>query len=217
MRNRLREWFLYRTGPQDDYGPIHLASISPDQGKQFFPFVKNALRLIETYDPRGYHHMVRQVRYIADSYTMYGGGTWGHNERVITVNFTGYRVASWFHPDYDFAIAQLACTLIHEMTHGRVSSRGIRYRGNDRIRIERLCFQEEQRFAARLQAQGYATEYPLESLAPPFEETVYTEIWNRSFRQEWARRYELWLAALKDIRTGFSDKAEKEEGSPPRQ
>lgn len=51
-----------------------------------------------------------------------------------------------------------ALSIVHELTHARVERAGIRYRPALKARIERVCIQEQIRFACRLQAVGWGME-----------------------------------------------------------
>lgn len=50
----------------------------------------------------------------------------------------------------EYLIGSYASTPAHEATHGAVEARGICYTSELRLRIERLCVREQQRFITRL-------------------------------------------------------------------
>jgi hypothetical protein len=76
----------------------------------------------------------------------------------------------------DILAAGHACFLVHEATHGVIESRGIQYDGLNRVRIERLCLAEQNRFAARLAAAD-PERYPLNLLHMDFDESYWKGEW----------------------------------------
>ena len=82
--------------------------------------------------------------------------------RVLVFGTEPWRIAGWFdesalclitEPYFnstDTSTADLACTLVHEMTHARLCAVGIPYTEPYRSRVESACFREEIRFANRL-------------------------------------------------------------------
>lgn len=143
-----------------NYESIRLVNLALEPGKEehdrdFVLFTKNALDLIKHVDPRRYRRIVREVRYIANSYIM-TGGYYLRDLRRISVNFPLYKMDK-SDPRYDLHLAIYACMLIHEATHGDLLSRGIPYNDKTWERCERLCFQEEKRFMSQIKFENYDT------------------------------------------------------------
>ena len=46
-----------------------------------------------------------------------------------------------------------AATLVHEATHGYIEAKGFRYIKPNRLRIERICRSEENRFLSRIDSE----------------------------------------------------------------
>ena len=79
--------------------------------------------------------------------------------------------------DSEMNAAYFAKVLVHESTHGVVASRGIRYAPELRLRIEKLCVTEENRFLNRL-----ALTHPeiAENLHQDFDPTRWEKSWKIS-------------------------------------
>ena len=67
------------------------------------------------------------------------------------------------------AVKVLACTLVHEATHGHIAAHSISYQGDAELKIERICIEEEVRLSRRFD-DGEAVE------------------WERSIREKLQRR-----------------------------
>ena len=91
----------------------------------------------------------------------------------------------------------LASTLIHELTHARLSARGFGYEEPLRARVERICFLAERNWSSRLPPSPARTE--LEERVERYLK-VPPERWSDAVRREEraaARRAQpLWLRAI---------------------
>jgi hypothetical protein len=67
----------------------------------------------------------------------------------------------------------LACILVHEGTHGYIEARSISYSPENREQIERLCHDEEMRFAKKL-GDDFFAYYHAE-----FDFSYYEEYWSK--------------------------------------
>ncbi|NIM51350.1 MAG: hypothetical protein GTN62_11640 [Gemmatimonadales bacterium] len=105
--------------------------------------ITQALDLIAAHDPRRMTRIQRDVQRIF----VWGGigfaGCWIHELRMCQLNFM------WV-LDNQTTVPDIACTIVHEATHGRIRTTGIRYHEPLRGRIERLCRQSEIDFASTL-------------------------------------------------------------------
>lgn len=130
----------------------------------------DALALIRAHDPRRYAIVQREVRWVVNAEL----GSWGQYDRSLqacNVDFGRYGIPS--DGDYPWYVAAYAALIIHEATHGRLMTLGFVYTRRYRARIERICRNEERRFAARLPR----ISYDFEELVPPFQE----QDWHRSW------------------------------------
>jgi hypothetical protein len=105
--------------------------------------VEEALDLIARVAPFRLERLKREVQFILVTPLGCEVGQWWHGPRICLVN-------EKYTQDPDFTPAQLAATVIHEVTHGRLERAGIRYDEARRAEIEGICLREEIRFARRL-------------------------------------------------------------------
>ncbi len=100
----------------------------------------------------------------------------GYEPEIYTCNI---EFSDTLGPDHDTTVARWACVIVHEATHGAIESRGIRIGAHNRIRIERLCMAEQNRFAAKLAAAD-AERYPVERLRLDFRAGCWHREWTAS-------------------------------------
>lgn len=101
--------------------------------------LSDALQLIQEREPRRYRRLSKDIRRFL--ITRITGAEYFHTIRACMLSPQYLRKAS---------TEQIAATIVHEGTHARLSSRGIKYKPALRERIERTCVREEITFAARL-------------------------------------------------------------------
>ena len=106
-----------------------------------------ALELIKENDTKRYRRVQRYLAYIVNC-SILTAGAYCHLLRACEVNTSLHN----FGEDEDVAVLVLACLIIHEATHGLMITRGIPYDYDKNLclRAERLCHQEEVRFARRV-------------------------------------------------------------------
>ena len=151
---------------------IGLADLRKD-GDSFRPTIEDALRLIREHDARRYARIRCFIHWIVNRMDSKGSGA-GYDFSIRTCNIEFYADIPGFPRE---ALAALyACILIHESTHGLIESRGIKYHGHDRARIERSCVQEQNRFAAKLVARD-PVRYPSRLLLVDFQAGDWEEHW----------------------------------------
>ena len=114
-----------------------------DETPHFTTVITDALKLIKQNDPRRFHHVQRQIRFIVNCTRPFGGGAYFNDTKACEFEFVVLRSDD----EIQFYRPLYACALVHEATHGRVHSWGVPYTPDNRARIERLCVTEEQRFA----------------------------------------------------------------------
>jgi hypothetical protein len=125
--------------------------------------IKSSLRLIREIDFRRYRRVCREIAWIVNRVTgSSSGADYYRSIRTCNIEFTDAVGET-----QDIRIAIYACVLIHEATHGALDSRGIPYAAYNRVKIERLCVTEQNRFAARLTAID-PERYPEERLHETF-------------------------------------------------
>jgi hypothetical protein len=105
--------------------------------------VEEALLLLQRQHPRGYRTVMRQVRRVIVGFSPINPGRWHHRLRLCFVSI------EWYAQPRTSA-ADLASTLLHEATHGRLENLGYRYTPRYRVRLEAICTRAEMELAAAL-------------------------------------------------------------------
>jgi hypothetical protein len=104
--------------------------------------VEDALRLIETYDPRRYRRFLRDLERI---WVVPTAGGIAHFDRSIWACALDPR----FILSEMTASGDIAEAIVHEATHARLWRCGFRYSEEVRSRVEAICFRRERAFAGR--------------------------------------------------------------------
>jgi|ERR1035438_9616459 hypothetical protein len=146
------------------------------RGDSFRPTMERALRMIREHDSRRYARVSKYISRITNSIVIPGlDAVYFFSIRTVHVEFRELPLAG-----PELLSAFYACLLVHESTHGVLNSRGIKSSKTNRVRVERLCVSEQNRFAARLSAAD-PIRYPCEILQLPFDERHWHEAWNAGF------------------------------------
>ncbi len=143
-------------------------------GDSFRRTMEESLCLVRDHAPRRYAQIKCFIHWIANRMDSKGSGG-GYDFSIRTCHLE-------FYDEFpglvrDVMVAVYACILVHESTHGRIESLGIQYRGDDRARVERLCVQEQNRFAAKLVALD-PDRYPASCLLVDFKASDWQEHWS---------------------------------------
>ena len=133
--------------------------------------IERALALSRQYDPRRYKRVIRYIHWIVNQATPFQTIEYTTSINACMVEFLEIPgVGS------ELLAAFYACCLVHEATHGVVDSWGISYRGENKVRVERLCVTEQNRFASRL-AIAQPTLYPENFLRLEFDQGMWKDAW----------------------------------------
>ena len=152
---------------------------------KFFPISRHALALIRETDSRRYRRLCGVIKYIVNRPMGSGSGNYVREPKICNVDF-----AKYFTTDYaEWNLRSYACLLVHESTHGLLFRKGIPYNKQNWQRIEKLCRQEEYRFARRVDPE-WADEY-VRSFDP------------KSWKLHWGSRRARRAAASNRIREMF--------------
>ena len=130
-----------------------------------------ALELLESTDGRRFKRVIDSFDWIVNQALSTGGAEYQHWARACVINFE----EEWPGRDMEFSVAWHAAVLIHEATHAHLSNRGITYDESNRARIERLCVNEQNRWASRLQDKDLARR-----LHQEFDADDWDFCWNAS-------------------------------------
>lgn len=154
-----------------EYGAIQIVSLRK-QGKVFTNEISRSLAFIEKYDLRRFRTVVRTTGFILDRTLACGRNSaeYKHSLRCTSIDYESPD------PDCDEFLRAgfFAGLIIHEATHGRIRDFGIETTERNRIRIERICVLEENRFYKRI---GYLKEGLTEDLSRQFDPSEWEDIW----------------------------------------
>jgi hypothetical protein len=168
---RLMLW-VARNSEVGEIDGIHLADVR-GTGAAFKQTIEQALCLIRQHDSRRFARVRGQIRWIVNSKTPSGEMEYTHELHLCMFEFLE---PAWL--GREVLAAAYACFLVHEATHGLISSHGIAYEAKTRMRIERLCTREQNRFGARLAAVA-PIHYPPDMLRFNFDESYWKEACQR--------------------------------------
>src|SRR5882724_1139121 len=157
---------------------ISLASNRPHQNGVFKQIIEGALSLVRKHDPRRYARITQHFRWILNAYLVGPmDGMFVSSTRTCVINFGWLPGAN-----HDLLEAMYAGILVHESTHAVLEFRGIRSEDENRLRIERLCFEEQNRFIARLAAAD-PVRFPRRVLHIKFDDHLYKQFYNNPLRR----------------------------------
>jgi hypothetical protein len=157
-----------------------LRTVKTEQNN-FLERTKQALDLVQKYDSRRFRRIQRCCKNIANK-ELVSGGSYQSVTKTCSIDLSHYHFEQ--HPKW--YLHQYASTLVHEATHGLMDANAIPYNKALRLRIERLCNQEERRFLSRIHATALQV-----ADAEPDEEWL-ERYWNRIGYAE------LWKERMKD-------------------
>jgi hypothetical protein len=163
----------YRKYARTAVDGIGIVDTNRDDGDDldFVRVTQDALWLIRSHDSRRYNTIRRELDFIVNR-ELTSGGQYDRSTRSCVVDF-GRRVLKPGSEDYAWYLACYACLIVHEATHGRIASFGVKYQGAARARIERLCRKEEQRFTNHLPCE----QYDYRRMVADFDETQWHSHW----------------------------------------
>jgi len=148
-----------------------LANSSSFEKKQHLGYIIQAIDLIKAHDTRRFQRLQKRLRYIVNRLCL-GSGEYRDWLQACIVDLTKFD----FEVNEYHYIVQLACTLIHEATHGEIEAHNIIYSKRNFQRIERICDQEEKRFLARIKNE--ASDYKFDIAW--WEEYWKLNLWQRA-------------------------------------
>jgi len=147
------------------------------QGQSFTKTIESSLRLIQEQDPRRYARVKRHIAWIVNQVNSAAGAQYQPSIRTLFLQFDEARDLQ-----PDVVTAFCASIIVHEATHGMIEARGIRMSEGNRMRIERICTLEQNRFAARLSAHD-PERYPPALLRFDADERYWAPEWKKSGRE----------------------------------
>ena len=129
------------------YEGIRLCNLSNEKrdAVEFVDSTAKALDLVRQNDVRRFRRIQRFISYVVNR-ELISGGNYDERLRVCNVDFTFFKVRE----DLEWYLLQYAGLLVHESTHGLIAVRGVAYNKKTRMRIERLCKEEQRRFFMKI-------------------------------------------------------------------
>jgi hypothetical protein len=194
---RVRLW-LQKKNVVAEFDGIRIADL-----RETSPHFKNtilaSLQLIKDYDPIRFTRARRHIQWIVNWQVEIGGGAeYCAPIRTCSIDFLEPdptdAAEAWHHKWY---AARHASAIVHEATHGSIRSRGIGYTPELRIRIEKLCVLEENRFVRRVAKLAHERSHRelgliMECLETEFDAKAWDVAWNASklerLRHIWKQR-----------------------------
>lgn len=132
---------------KESYHGVHLCDITSDNSKEnmFISTTKKALDLISDIDSKQFSRIKKGIQYIVNAPGI-SGGNYISSTKACNVDFTKYK----FKDNYEWYFYSYAGTLVHEATHGFLHSQGIKTTRKNRIKVERICHSEKNRFLKKI-------------------------------------------------------------------
>ena len=116
--------------------------VTADEKSGFASAVEAALQQLRIADPRRHRRLIEQVRYIVNL-PLISAANYSRWGRICLIDYGRVYLD-------DFLREELACSLVHESTHGLLHSKRIHPPTYGWKRIERICVTEELRFLAKV-------------------------------------------------------------------
>jgi hypothetical protein len=143
-------------------------TLNDEYDADFLEITRDALALIRRTDSRRYGILLREIRYIVNTDLLasaFAFASYNWCLRLCKVDFKRFELRK-DGPHYEWRLARYAITLVHEATHARLASLYIPYNRATQMRVERICYEEERRFASRIESDTY----DFSTVLPPFDE-----------------------------------------------
>src|SRR5437773_1601458 len=139
-------WRLCKVGEHEG---ICIADVSLRKAlkHEFAKYIKQALDLVASKDPRRYRRICKNLRFNVHKELGTAAGSYRRRTRTCFVDFGRFLERERTKKQTCF---QLAATIIHEATHAEIFRKGIADTSENRLRMERICSVEETRFAGRV-------------------------------------------------------------------
>lgn len=141
LRRRVYYW-LYEKLQVGEFDGIGFAS-PPEGAAEFAATMQASLELIRTHDLRRYCRAKDHICWIVNAAHHHGAGGASYHPYLRRCKFD-FSDFGW--GDTILVAAYYAGAIVHEATHGWLCARGLRYARSTRLRHERICHAEQNRF-----------------------------------------------------------------------
>lgn len=180
---RFRQWIgtqlqvfdslILKTCERKEFEGIILYAIEEEQ--KFFDIAIKSLQLIKYFDSRRYKKVKKYLRSIA--FVQMGSGCYMH------------RLRSFFVDELPKDIEYFASSIIHEMTHGYLRSKGFLYVRERQEQHERICVYQQFKFLEKviLNKKELSEEEQKKEILKykkHFEDSIKRQWWNKKIQRE---------------------------------
>ena len=160
---------------QGNYSSIGISCFVTDD-KVFYDFICDILELIKQHDEKRYLRVINELNWIANTRRIkVDCGEYKHSIKLCSIHCN---LSIEQHID---DLIYFASVIIHEATHGYLSSKGFESTKERRVQIERICVAEGNRFLAKVAEKHPETS---EKYIREFDPKDWQESWNSS---KWIR------------------------------
>lgn len=156
------------------YESIRLADFYSEDSA-FYAFIADVLEFIKEVDERRFQRIQKHINWIVNiSMIERDAGEYHAFLKLCMLNCDVSRT------DNIENLVYTASVIVHEATHAFLDDLGIVYDKTTRVRIERLCVTEENRFL-----QNAATVYPdiAQKLICPFDGSLWEDDWKKTRKE----------------------------------
>jgi hypothetical protein len=146
-------WILFvvtrRLRPSRFSAGIRVFDVSPDKAssERFFAAVVGALQLLQRADVRRFHRVQKEIKTVL-RVSLRSRARYQRLGRACLIDTRHYS-----RDGSESFVVHVACTLVHEATHGRLFTMQLPYAGEAALRHEEICQTEVQRFLRKLSYQ----------------------------------------------------------------
>lgn len=163
---------IWQKGILEEYEGIRICDVNFDDSDNeiFLHWTKRALDLIKCQSGKLFQRIKRELNYITNQ-ELTSGGRYNRIHKSCDIDFGRFIKNE---DKYDWYFHSFVMAIIHEATHAYLESKGIKYTQRNRIRIEKICFQESINFIRKL---DYAYKYRLIE-SSKFNAIAYDSQWN---------------------------------------
>ena len=170
LARRVLLWFL-PGGQVAQFENVRISDLSKGE-PEFKTMMLAAFQLLKDMDPRRFVRANRHLKWVANI-ALGGGAVYRDDMQACVIDFKKPESDA----DIPFHVAWYASVLVHAATHAAVAARKIPYSRKFRVRIERLCVTEQNRFARRFEfTEPDIAEY----LHREVDETEWERYWETS-------------------------------------
>lgn len=126
---------------------------SDEQRDRFVAYMRDALLMIRTSDTVRYRRVIRHLRFIVNS-PCRSSASYEPGTKACRIDFNDCTLEDEgeIHPWY---VAYFAKSIVHEATHAYLMDHFIPYTKENRVRVERICVNQQNDFLTKLPKDSF--------------------------------------------------------------